>query len=223
MKNATSHNRRDSPNWTARNATILAGFRVPAIDSLRAGAMNVTNVYADNSTTLGLLAVSQNGTTENFTAESALVKNSTRNREHRNAEMTSATNFRSAGTSEFTGWVNTSVRLELQSGFGVENSSINVTNADLNMPLISASNDAWIDFPGIEAAALQFKQSQGVDANVLQATNLTTNNSDFENLETGAVLATNLRAEKLDTVIANALGTVTSPGVSAGSATANKL
>ena len=75
MKNATSHNRRDSPNWTARNATILAGFRVPAIDSLRAGAMNVTNVYADNSTTLGLLAVSQNGTTENFTAESALVKN----------------------------------------------------------------------------------------------------------------------------------------------------
>lgn len=61
--------------------------------------MTVDNVYADNSTMLKQLVVSQNGTTENFTAENAMVKEFTKNRIHGNTETTNATQFRSAGTS----------------------------------------------------------------------------------------------------------------------------
>lgn len=91
--------RRDSPTWTAQNATILSGFRVPEIENMLARNMTVNNAYIDNSTMLKLLAVSQNGTTENFTAESALVKECTKNKLHGNTETTNATSFQSAGIS----------------------------------------------------------------------------------------------------------------------------
>lgn len=47
----------------------------------------------------------------------------------------------------------------MASGFGIENSSINISNADLYMPVISAVDNTQVDFPGIEAFSLYLKQS----------------------------------------------------------------
>lgn len=59
--------------------------------------------------------------------------------------------------------------------------------------------------------------------NVLKATNLTTNSSEFISLETETIQAENLRAETIETVTAAASGTLTSPEITASSAVTNQL
>ena len=111
----------------------------------------------------------------------------------------------------------------MENGFGVENSSLNVSDAQLDMPLISAADDTQVNFTEINAYALQLKQSKGTNIHELLAVNLTTNNSDFINLETKEVLAINLRAETLESVTASVSDTLTSQNVTVSSATTNKL
>ena len=55
----------------------------------------------------------------------------------------------------------------MENGFGVENSSLNVSDAQLDMPLISAADDTQVNFTEINAYALQLKQSKGTNVREL--------------------------------------------------------